>query len=157
MRREPCWTRPKLRHRPGATQEGDPEVLAECPVDGLLESPKARAAGKFYMFTQVEEDGPLQPGRKTPAETGREGLWNAIVATYRAVFSSPVPVHACHNGPAFGKVAQEGHPGSTEVKLQRLHNHAALAFPEEHRWKAVERHLREVHGVKVWSSVYPLL
>ena len=26
-----------------------------------------------------------------------------------------------------------------------------------HRWKAVERDLREVHGVKVWSSVYLLL
>ena len=118
--------------------------------------PTERAAGKFYLFTQVEENGPPRAGRKTPAETGREGLWNAVKATYAAVF--PVG-HPCHDGALFGKVAQEGHPRSAEERLRKLHNHGAFAFPAEHKWKSVERHLREVHGVKVGglfdSSVFP--
>ena len=101
--------------------------------------------GKFYLFTQVEEDGPTRPGRKTPAQLGREGFWDAIKAAYAAVFRPDFP---CHTGPVFGKIAQ-GHTNSAELRLRRLHNHAACAFPAYHRWKAVERNLREAQGVKV--------
>ena len=90
----------------------------------------------------------LQAKRQSqaPEEVGREGLWRAVVATYAAAF--PLP-HLCRPGPLFGKVVQEGHPKSTEGRLRRLHNHAAFAFPADHRWRAVEKHLREVHGVEV--------
>ena len=37
-------------------------------------------------------------------------------------------------------------------RLRRAHTHAAVAFVAEHRWKAVERTLRENHGVKVVQS-----
>ncbi len=40
----------------------------------------------------------------------------------------------------------------SESQLRRLHNHAACAFAADHKWKAVERHLREVQGIKVHSS-----
>ena len=124
----------------------EPTALAECIVDGHLPLPGATSSGKFYLFTQVEEDGPPRPGRKTPAEVGREGFWNALKAAYAAVFPQG---HACHTGPVFGKVVQEGHSNSAELRLRRLHHHAACAFPAEHRWKAIERNLREVQGVKV--------
>jgi hypothetical protein len=115
-------------------------------VDGLLQFPNDRYAGRFYLFTQVTETGPPRPGRKTPEAVGREGLWRAVVATYAAVF--PVG-HPCHTGPAFGKVVQEGHPNSTVQALVHVHNHGAFAFPADHKWKAVERHLRVVQGIKV--------
>ena len=115
-------------------------------MDRILTFPAERYAGKFYFFTQVEEDGLRRPGRKTPGEVGREGLWSAIVTAYAAVFPQN---HPCHSGPLFGKIAQEGHPTSTEFRLRRLHNHAACAFPADHKWRAVERHLREVQGVNV--------
>ena len=64
--------------------------------------------------------------------------------------SPQTPVHAA---PDFGKVAQEGHPNSAELKLQRLHFHEAFKFPSDHKWKAVERDTcvkskesRSVHG-----------
>ena len=120
--------------------------LGECPVDGALAWPSESSSGSYFLFTQVEEDGPPRPGRKTPEEVGREGLWLAVKAAYAAVFPEG---HACHAGPLFGKVAQEGHPRSTEDRLKRLHNHGAFAFAADHRWRAVERHLRETLGVKV--------
>ena len=33
--------------------------------------------------------------------------------------------------------------------LRKVHKYAALAFPADHRWKMVEKHLREVPGSKV--------
>ena len=129
-----------------------PSPLQECPVDGHLVPPGDRAAGKFYLFTQVSENE-ARPGRKTPEEVGRQGLYDAIAAAYGAVFAEG---HPCHDGPLFGKVVQEGHASSTEPSLQRLHSHAACAFPAEHKWKAVERHLREVQGVKVHGGPHGL-
>ena len=79
-------------------------------------------------------------------EIGRQGFYNAIVDTYSKVF--PVG-HACHSGPDFGKVVQEGHPESTLAVCRNLHHHGAFQFPTEHKWKAVEKHLREVQGIKV--------
>ena len=122
--------------------------LGECPVDGIIVHVGNHQAGKWYLFTQVSEDIP-RPGRKTPEEVGREGLYNAIVDTYHHVFP---PGHLCHTGPEFGKVVQEGHPNSTVAALKNLHNHAACQFPEEHRWKSVEKYLREQHGIKVHIS-----
>jgi len=119
---------------------------ADGPADAFLVQPPDNASGRFYLFTQVEESGPRRPDRKTPAEVGREGLYKAVVATYAAVFREG---HACHTGPSFGKVAQEGHPNSSDPKEKNLHNHAACAFPADHRWRAVEKHLRETQGVKV--------
>jgi len=50
-------------------------------------------------------------------------------------------------------VVQEGPASDTSVPaLKNLHNHAACQFPAEHKWKAVEKHLREVHGIKVHVS-----
>ena len=57
--------------------------------------------------------------------------------------------HPCVGGPIFGKAVQEGHPASFLVCLQHLHNHAACAFPQDHKWKSVEKHLREELGIKV--------
>jgi hypothetical protein len=48
-----------------------------------------------------------------------------------------------------GHVVQEGHPNSTELRLKRLHLHGAFAFPEPHKWRALEKHLRERQGIKV--------
>jgi len=115
-------------------------------VDGRLAFPGQNESGKFYLFTQVEEERPPRPGRKTPSEVGREGLFLEVKAAYSEVF--PVG-HLCHTGPLFGKVAQDGHQHSTQERLRNLHNHAACAFAVDHRWKAVEKQLREVHGVKV--------
>ena len=118
----------------------------DCPMDGALTWPSERAQGSFYLFTQVEEDGPPRPGRKTPQEVGREGLWLAVKAAYAAVFPAE---HACHGGPLFGKVGQEGHPASTDDRLKRSHNHGAFGFAAEHKWRAVEKNLREVQGIEV--------
>ena len=66
--------------------------------------------------------------------------------SYAAVFPAE---HACHGGPLFGKVGQEGHPASTDDRLKRLHNHGAFGFAAEHKWRAVEKNLREVQGIEV--------
>ena len=137
---QPSW----VDHPALSTGRGD--VLSTCPVDGALTWPNERAAGSFYLFTQVSEDGPPRSGRKTPEEIGRGGLYLAVHTSYAAAFPQD---HPCHSGPLFGKVAQEGHPNSSELTLLRLHNHCACAFAEEHQWRAVERHLREVQGVRV--------
>ena len=50
------------------------------------------------------------------------------------------------------EVGQEGHPASGIACLRNLHNHAACAFPQNHRWKAIEKHLREKLGFKVQGS-----
>ena len=123
--------------------------LEECLVDGLITFAAENASGRFFLFTQVEEDGPPRPGRKTPAETGRQGLYEAIGRTYQAVFPEG---NANKAGQLYGKVVQEGHSRSNVASMRRLHNHAACAFPTEHRWKTVERHLREVEGVKVCAA-----
>ena len=66
--------------------------------------------------------------------------------SYGAVFPAE---HACHGGPLFGKVGQEGHPASTDDRLKRLHDHGAFGFAAEHKWRAVEKNLREVQGIEV--------
>ena len=73
-------------------------------------------------------------------------VYEAIQSAYAAL--SPEG-HPCAGGPTFGKVVQEGHAGSGLVCLRNLHHHAACAFPQDHRWKTVEKHLREVLGIKV--------
>ena len=60
--------------------------------------------------------------------------------------------HPCASGPTFGKVVQEGHPTSGIACLRNVHNHAACAFPQDHRWKAIEKQLREVQGIKVQGA-----
>ena len=77
---------------------------------------------------------------------GREGFFNLLKAAYATAFPAP---HPCHTGPLYGKVVREFHRDSGERRLRRAHMHAAVAFVAEHRWKAVERTLRENHGVKV--------
>ena len=66
--------------------------------------------------------------------------------SYAALFPEG---HPCAGGPTSGKVVQEGHAGSGLVCLRNLHHHAACAFPQDHRWKTVEKQLREVLGIKV--------
>lgn len=142
---------------PGALPLAPATAQQNTAVDtktGDFPWPANNSSGKFYLFTQVEEDGPPRPGRKTPTEVGREGLWLALKAAYAAVFQQG---HACHTGPVFGKVVQEGHPNSAELSRQRLHNHGACAFAADHRWKAVEKNLREVQGVKVRGSLWVFL
>ena len=114
-------------------------------MDGSLVHAGDKQSSRWYLFTHVTEDE-QRPGRKSPLEIGREGFYNAIVDTYSKVF--PVG-HACHSGPDFGKVVQEGHPESTLAVCRNLHHHGAFQFPTEHKWKAVEKHLREVQGIKV--------
>jgi len=119
--------------------------LGVCDVDGEFVHVADNASGRFYLFTQVSEST-ARPGRKTPEETGRQGLYQAIQRTYGAVFPQE---HPCAGGPTFGKVVQEGHPASGIACLRNLHNHAACAFSQDHRWKSVEQTLREVEGIKV--------
>lgn len=130
---------------PAAPADANDTTSLECPVDGQLAFPAERSSSKFYMFTQVSELV-QRPGRKTPEEVGREGLYNAIGRAYGRVFPEG---HACRTGPCYGKVAQEKHQASTDARMQRVHNHAICAFPADHRWKAIERDLREVEGIKV--------
>ena len=73
----------------------------------------------------MEKDAPARPRRKTPAELGRQGFWVAMKEAYAASFPEG---HACHTGPAWGKVSQEGHEHSAELRLRRLHNHAIVLF-----------------------------
>ena len=129
----------------------DSTSWGDCPVDGTLVQAADKDASRWYLFTQVTEDVP-RPGRKTPEEVGREGLYKALVETYSKVFK---PQHPCHAGPEFGKVVQEGHPRSTVSALKNLHNHAACQFPSRHKWKTVEKHMREVLGIKVHISRHP--
>ena len=119
--------------------------LGVCEVDAAFVHVGERQASRFYLFTQVVGNPP-RSGRKTPQEIGREGLYKAIQTTYAAVFKSD---HPCHSGPSYGRVGQEGHPSSSLVCMRNLHNHAALAFPADHKWKAVEKHLRAKQGIKV--------
>ena len=119
--------------------------LGVCEVDGEFVHVGDNAAGRFFLFTQVSESV-ARPGRKTPEETGRQGLYTAIQTAYAAVFPQD---HPCAGGPTFGKVAQEGHPASGIACLRNLHNHAACAFPQDHRWKSIEKQMREEQGVKV--------
>ena len=134
---------------PGAYAAGSGSL--ECPVDGTLAQAGEKQASRWYLFTQVTEDE-VRPGRKTPEDVGREGLYNALVETYHKVFK---PGHLCHVGPDFCKVVQEGHPNSTVDALKNLHNHAACQFPVAHKWKAVEKYLREAKGIKVHVSKHP--
>lgn len=121
-------------------------------MDGSLVHADEKQASRWYLFTQVTEDE-QRPGRKTPDEVGRQGLYNEIADTYSKVFK---PGHPCHTGPEFGKVAQEGgHPNSPVAVLKKTHNHAACQFRAEHKWKAVEKYLREVKGIKVHISKHP--
>ena len=129
-------------------QQGGAASLSVCEVDGEFVHVADNASGRFYLFTQVSESI-ARPGRKTPEETGRQGLYEAIQTSYAAVFPED---HPCAGGATFGKVAQEGHPASGIACLRNLHNHAACAFPQSHRWKAIEKHLREELGVKVQAS-----
>ena len=116
-----------------------PAVEEECPVDGPSDHAAAGARSKFYLFTMVCE---LLGGlRRTPQEVGRQGLWDALVLAYRSAFSA---AHPCHNGPAFGCVAQEQHRTSAVRPRREVHLHLAAAVPAEHRWKAVEQCMREV-------------
>ena len=50
---------------------------------------------------------------------GREGLCQAIVVTYQAVFPQS---HVCHGGPDYGVVVQELHAHSPIHGSQRPHN-----------------------------------
>ena len=72
-----------------------------------------------------------------------------IQTAYAAVFAQE---HPCASGPTFGKVVQEGHPTSGIACLRNVHNHAACSFPQDHRWKAIEKQLREVQGIKVQGA-----
>ena len=51
-------------------------------MDGAFVHVGDKQASRWYLFTQVTEDVP-RPGRKTPEEVGREGLYNEIADTYR--------------------------------------------------------------------------
>ena len=120
------------------------DAHSECPVDGELPLPNLRAAGKFYLWSAVTERGP--PRYRTPDEIGREGLYRAIQAAYARAYPAG---HALHAGPAFGKVARELHRLSPVHRSRNPHLHAATAFLVEHKWKALERILREEHKIKV--------
>ena len=134
---------------PGVPVPPEPQ---DCPVDGELLHAGDRAEGKYYLFTQVASRVPI-PGRKEPEDTTREALYAALVATYAAVFGEG---HACHNGPEYGLVAREQHRQSPVERSRKVHNHAGCAFSAFHRWKAVEKHMREHHGIKV-ATVCPTI
>ena len=113
---------------------------APRPAGGMPEPAGARAASKFYLFTMVHGG---EPQWQQPGVLGRAGLWDALRAAYVAAFPAD---HPCHAGPLYGKVVQELHRGGDP------HLHAACAFPERHRRKAVDLHLREQQGVKAPCS-----
>ena len=134
-----------------ASSANDNEVeQGECSVDSFFPHDVADSAhGKFYLFTMVRTN---MPGRKTPDEVGRRGLYEALVATYRAVFPAD---HECHNGPKHGLVARELHKHSPLQSRRQPHLHAAAELPKEHRWKMIERELRVRHRIKVSSFRNP--
>ena len=55
----------------------------------------------------------------------------------------------------YGLVVRELHATSPLVVLQQAHNHAACAYPSEHRWKAVEQYMREVLNIKATLWITP--
>jgi len=107
-----------------------------------------KVAGRYYLFTCMPTS---IVGRKQPAEIGRQGLYESVSRAYGAVFPSD---HPCHHGPDFGAVALEPsmqEHGDASGEAARPHLHAALQFSRDHKWKAVEKQLREVQGIKVGS------
>ena len=140
----------KVVGAPGAARGDAPNAIAAlspaCTVDEVFPHVGDRAAGRYYLFT-MPHCRQVIPGRKSPEEVGRNGLHAAIVRSYAAVFPAS---HACHIGPDYGVVAQEKHASSPNEASQGVHLHGAWAFPVEHRWKAVERQLRVVEGIKVF-------
>ena len=90
---------------------------------------------------------------KKPDEVGRQGFYEAIVRTYTYLY--PGADHALHNGPEYGCVARELHCQSPLECRRKAHFHCASAFAVEHKWKAVERYLREKEKIKVKSAPSP--
>ena len=88
-------------------------------------------------------------GWRHPGEVGREGVWLLLCNVYTAVFPA---AHPCRNGPKHGKCVREIHRHSPQPDSQRPHLHLAAEFVADHKWKAVERCLREQQGVKVQSN-----
>ena len=120
-----------------------------CRVVGRLRSGRGvRACSGQRSWSVLPFHTSLRVHRQAWAQdtTGRQGLYEAIQTSYAAVFPED---HPCAGGATFGKVVQEGHPASGMACLRNLHNHAVCAFPQNHRWKAIEKHLREEQGVKV--------
>jgi hypothetical protein len=106
-----------------------------------------RSASKFFLWTVVRTE---VPGRLTPAEIGREGLYKALVATFGSVFPA---THECHGGPSFGKVVQEMHDYSSKSDEREPHLHCVTVSPSEHRWKMIERIMRTEHHIKAgWGA-----
>ena len=119
--------------------------LAECNVDGVCVHAGDRAAGKYYLFTVVTQHCLAQYQR--PDDIGREGLFTALKSVYAEAY--PDTEHTLHNGPIYGIVARELHANSNVESSRNPHLHCAAAFSSEHRWKTIERLLRQRHDIKV--------
>ncbi len=119
-----------------AAQPREAAVPDPRALDEELRVPGGSTSSKFYMFTVVRGGDVTW---RQPETVGKAGLWDAIVFAYASVFPER---HPCHAGPIYGKVVLERHANGD------AHLHAACAFPQRHRWKAVELHLREQQKVK---------
>ena len=134
-----------------AHAQAAPAPDTACAVDGACVPAGERVASKYYHFTMLEVTG--NPGMKKPDDVGRQGFFEAIQRTYAHLYRDEA--HPLHNGPAYGCVARELHARSSQEDRRKAHLHSPCAFPVEHKWKAVERHLREVEKIKVPSPEAP--
>ena len=80
------------------------------------------------------------PGRVQPGDVSREHFLVRVREAYAAVF--PVP-DVLHGGPTHAYVVREPHHNHPLVHLRDPHLHLAGEWPRSHRWKKVEKHLRE--------------
>ena len=117
----------------------------QCAIDGARVHVGENASGKFYLFTVVTERGTAR--YKQPDAIGREGFFVALKSVYAEVY--PDAEHTLHSGPLYGMVARELHANSNLERSRNPHLHCATAFATDHRWKTIERLLRERHEIKV--------
>ena len=125
-----------------------PQGELSCPVDGDCEHAGLRVASKYYHFTLLEVTG--DPGMKKPDDVGRQGFFEALQRTYAHLY--PDETHPLHGGPTYGCVARELHARSERACRRKAHFHCPCVFAAEHKWKAVERHLRVVEKLKARAS-----
>ena len=140
---------PALLAAAPAEAAGDADAVAgaetlpeeERPSDGLRRA-------RFYLVTMVWCS---VPHYVKPDSITRADFWGLICEAYRAVFP---PENENHVGPNLGAVAKELHRNHEVHCMRHSHYHAACEFAVEHRWKQVERYLREHLHIKVHFSAH---
>ena len=132
-----------------SSSSGTVRRVAEENPHGPEEEPaREDKRSKYYLITWTRTD---VAGRKQPAELTHQDFYREVKDAYKAVFSE---VDVLHDGPEWAFVAREFHANSPIEQMRDAHYHMAAAFKREHRWLELERHLREVRGIKVHFSAH---